>query len=754
MAAMAVDEKASNKSLEIVCRIAPKREYQESCISLVDDRYVKLIPPASYNPRNNDTFIEKIFKFDYVFDENDTQRDVFRKCALDFVENLVSGNDSLLFTYGVTGSGKTFTMAGNAENDNSGMLPRTLDVIFRSLPNIMEKCVFKPNGRNGFIIQTEEQAMLERLIIPLPSYSITKRLVETVSTKTLSHTRCCAVFVSYIEIYNDMCYDLLDETLTEERLFTSKNIRIDYVSRKAYVEKIKEIEVESCDEAIEQFLQAQERRKIAKTLLNKSSSRSHSIFTIRLVSASLQKNKYYPDPSQNDIHVAEMSLVDLAGSERAKRTQNVEERLTESNKINQSLLALRQCFERLRDNQRTTQHLPIPYRDSKLTFLFKSYFEGFGRIRMIVCVNPQATDFEENLHVMAFAKASQEIKLAQQKGSVHVLQELNNLPFNRRDISQWNKEFAKGVGKFQPLLIELFEQSPVIEIADCNDEISLSKIREYYTKKTALKRSYMDTVEKNMETLAAGLKSRLCFGDLISSRNAELLSELDGLRAEYANLNNNFKQLKRTNNSLKTTLSRYEASDENDRRREEENETKVRQKNEALAKQRRTLQKLEELLDTPVLSSRNHVAKLRQHFDTPSEVPTKLRPRPRETSTPPSRRHHSPPKSEIRITKPYMNQQYHRRSRSAGRVLDHQPMNHVPSGTIFQTKFPSSTVHTKRLSAENLKKCTDYVVTKQTADKNGNLRTELVKGVVTPTAGGGSAVRFNDIEVLHHKYPA
>uniref|UniRef100_A0A914QYI5 Kinesin motor domain-containing protein n=1 Tax=Panagrolaimus davidi TaxID=227884 RepID=A0A914QYI5_9BILA len=248
---MSANQDGSSKSLEVVCRIAPKNG-KESCVSLVDDRYVKLIAPTNYVTRNNDAFL---FKFDCVFDENDTQRDIFRRCLLDFVENLISGNDSLLFTYGVTGSGKTFTMTGNAESDNSGLLPRTLDVIFRSLPNIMEKCIFKPNGRNGFAIQTEEKAQLERRTIPLPSYSIAKRLVETVATKSLSNSRCCAVFISYIEIYNDMCYDLLDENLTDERLFTSKNIRIDSVTRKAYVEKIKEVEVESCDEAIEQFLQ-------------------------------------------------------------------------------------------------------------------------------------------------------------------------------------------------------------------------------------------------------------------------------------------------------------------------------------------------------------------------------------------------------------------------------------------------------------------------------------------------------------------
>lgn len=39
----------------------------------------------------------------------------------------------------------------------------------------------------------------------------------------------------------------------------------------------------------------------------------------------------------------------------------------------------------------------VSYRDCKLTFIFKNFFEGFGRIRMIVCVNPQPLDYEENV---------------------------------------------------------------------------------------------------------------------------------------------------------------------------------------------------------------------------------------------------------------------------------------------------------------------------------------------------------------------
>lgn len=39
----------------------------------------------------------------------------------------------------------------------------------------------------------------------------------------------------------------------------------------------------------------------------------------------------------------------------------------------------------------------VPYRDSKVTHLFKNYFDGEGKVRMIVCVNPKAEDYEETL---------------------------------------------------------------------------------------------------------------------------------------------------------------------------------------------------------------------------------------------------------------------------------------------------------------------------------------------------------------------
>lgn len=60
--------------------------------------------------------------------------------ALPLVEGLLGGSNGLLFTYGITNSGKTYTMSG--EPDNAGILPRCLDMVFNSISNVQApRCV-------------------------------------------------------------------------------------------------------------------------------------------------------------------------------------------------------------------------------------------------------------------------------------------------------------------------------------------------------------------------------------------------------------------------------------------------------------------------------------------------------------------------------------------------------------------------------------------------------------------------------------
>lgn len=60
-------------------------------------------------------------------------------------------------------------------------------------------------------------------------------------------------------------------------------------------------------------------------------------------------------------------------------------------------MTLRSCLEILRENQTQGTNKMVPYRDSKLTHLFKNYFDGEGQVRMIVCVSPRSDDYDETI---------------------------------------------------------------------------------------------------------------------------------------------------------------------------------------------------------------------------------------------------------------------------------------------------------------------------------------------------------------------
>lgn len=208
-----------------------------------------------------------------------------------------------------------------------------------------------------------------------------------------------AIFVSYVEIYNNYIYDLLDESLDvlkTSRQPQSKVLREDGRKR-VFVSGGSEVEVKTADEAFDLFIKGVRRRRIAHTNLNSESSRSHSVFTIRVVSAPLDSNGIEVIQDKSYLTTSQLSIVDLAGSERLGRTKNTGERQREAGNINNSLMALRNCIDILRENQMSGTNKVVPYRDYKLTHLFKSYFEGEGKIKMIICVNPSADEYDETL---------------------------------------------------------------------------------------------------------------------------------------------------------------------------------------------------------------------------------------------------------------------------------------------------------------------------------------------------------------------
>jgi len=390
-----------------------------SCLEVADETTIRMTGPApEYRVTN--------CKFSQVFNEAVNQKILFDHVAYGMVDDLILGKHGVLFTYGVTNSGKTYTMSGTGEEP--GLLPRVIDMIFNSMDKLQaKKYVFLPDGMNGFSVQSEVDAMQFRQDHDiLPSFTsrtpaksknppVRYDIEHSKSTHAKSDHRY-AVFISYVEIYNDHVYDLLGETQTDafNRAKTPQSLRLREDKHKSmFVYGATQVEVKTSEEAFQLLQQGQERKKVAITQLNAESSRSHSILNVRLVQVPLDPmgEDLLQEPSL--IRISQLSLVDLAGSERMSRT-GVQSggRLREAGNINSSLMTLRRCLEQLRSNQKNPASAElVKYRNSKLTYLFKSYFEGRGKVKMVVCLNPNMNEYDENVHVMQFAETASQVEV-------------------------------------------------------------------------------------------------------------------------------------------------------------------------------------------------------------------------------------------------------------------------------------------------------------------------------------------------------
>ncbi|KAI6239383.1 Kinesin-like protein [Aphelenchoides fujianensis] len=747
--------KTKAETLEVVCRIKPY-DGPEPCVEMVGDDQLRLVAPPG-NSRA-DPGAEKLYKFAHVFEGYETQRAVFERCGYDFVENLIGGTNSLLFTYGVTGSGKTYTMTGDARDDSSGIIPRSVDVLFNSIKNQTAKCVFKPNRFNGFDVQSEDEAAADRARLPPSTYEVYDRMMETKKVFGFSSEMACSVFVSYMQIYNNDCIDLLGDDASPRRMRTdARGVN--------YVDGLTQVEVATSEEAIEQHLRALGKRKQASTMVNATSSRSHIVFNLRLVMAPLRDDGVmYPVADSSQVVVTQLSLVDLAGSERTKRTENRGERLVESGKINQSLSVLRKCFDQLRENQRRGAKNMVAYRENKLTELFKSYFEGHGKIRMIICVNPRPEDYGENTFVLSFGEDAQTVGVPE-VAPAPMLCGLTNQRYPRRKVNQWYRQVEADLdsASLHNSMISMPEP-PTVQLNGPDDEENLLLLREFYSTAERTRQANQVAHETSAANFEMLLMERLCAADLDHERIAELEDENNELRSFNSEVHRDLLRFQRENNKLRAKLSRFESRAENSARRDELQRRQWEQQALVLGEQREALRQVADALNDP---STTPVAELRKKFSEAAKEATAAeasgsRQGPtthsvvREVHTRRVREYVGNQQGFAYNPPGYVNPRFYRRSRSAGcggRVLNHEPVVRIPNGAVFQQQFPKNAKHTTQPNANDFRKCTDYIVTNQDVDTSGRLQTECIKGEIVPTAGGGHAVMFKDIERLTQESP-
>uniref|UniRef100_A0A2K5J5X0 Kinesin-like protein n=1 Tax=Colobus angolensis palliatus TaxID=336983 RepID=A0A2K5J5X0_COLAP len=596
------------------------------------------------------------------------------------------------------------------------------------------------------------------------------------------------VFVSYIEIYNNYIYDLLEEvpfdpikpkwnscsTPMRNTDFVppqSKLLREDK-NHNMYVAGCTEVEVKSTEEAFEVFWRGQKKRRIANTHLNRESSRSHSVFNIKLVQAPLDADGDNVLQEKEQITVSQLSLVDLAGSERTNRTRAEGNRLREAGNINQSLMTLRTCMDVLRENQMYGTNKMVPYRDSKLTHLFKNYFDGEGKVRMIVCVNPKAEDYEENLQVMRFAEVTQEVEVARP-----VDKAICGLTPGRRYRNQ-----PRGPIGNEPLVTDVVLQSfpplPSCEILDINDEQTLPRLIEALEKRHHLRQMMIDEFNKQSNAFKALLQE---FDNAVLSKENHMQGKLNekekmisGQKLEIERLEKKNKTLEYKIEILEKTTTIYE---EDKRNLQQELETQNQKLQRQFSDKRRlearlqgmvteTTMKWEKECERRVAAKQLEMQnklwvkdeKLKQLKAIVTEPKTEKPERPsrerdREKVTPRS----VSPSPVPFLFQPDQNappiRLRHRRSRSAGdRWVDHKPASNMQTETVMQPHVP----HAITVSVANekaLAKCEKYMLTHQELASDGEIETKLIKGDIYKTRGGGQSVQFTDIETLKQESP-
>ncbi|KAK4880175.1 hypothetical protein RN001_008321 [Aquatica leii] len=105
--------------------------------------------------------ITRTFKFSKIIDPNSNQTKLFDEVIKEKVLEFINGSNCTLMSYGASGSGKTFTIIGTKEEP--GIIPRSLEYLFRTLPTLPEVPLIKPNASGGISYMTEADCLKDKI---------------------------------------------------------------------------------------------------------------------------------------------------------------------------------------------------------------------------------------------------------------------------------------------------------------------------------------------------------------------------------------------------------------------------------------------------------------------------------------------------------------------------------------------------------------------------------------------------------------
>ncbi|KAF3311415.1 kinesin-like nuclear fusion protein [Orbilia oligospora] len=338
-------------NIRVFCRVRPTLEAESEPAKIdfpgQDDeaKDIKLYCSEKATLSGAETVKEHPYTFDKVFNPTADNNLIFEEIS-QLVQSALDGYNVCIFAYGQTGSGKTFTMTSK-----DGMIPQAVEQIFRTSAQLTEK---------GWTYTMEG---------------------------------------SFVEVYNENLNDLLGKDTDIDK----KKIEIRHDKGRTMLTECTTIALSGPDMMEEVMRRASNNRMVAATKANERSSRSHSVFILKLFG----QNNITGEKCEGTLN-----LVDLAGSERLSHSQATGDRLKETQNINKSLSALGDVISAL-GGGKEVKH--IPYRNSKLTFLLQNSLGGNSKTLMFVMVSPLLAHMNETLTSLKFAKKVSQVNIGTAK---------------------------------------------------------------------------------------------------------------------------------------------------------------------------------------------------------------------------------------------------------------------------------------------------------------------------------------------------
>lgn len=377
-----------NSSVEMYLRIKPEPvvfEEEENIYQILDPSILLMKTPPSLK-NNNNNHLNSIRKwnethvFTKIFGSETLQEEMFERSIKHRVTEFLDGKSSTIMTYGTKKSGKTYTLFGTSTSP--GIIPRSIQLVFSKIkycchltPWIKQEC------QDNFYLDEIFDFLEEQSIKTCKTCKTSKTWHMLNSNKIMEqkskeeamtfliysseepenpdeYKKCdngysYEVWLSFIEIYDNDVYDLLEEMSIPAIIKKEKQT---YVCKS-------QVQVRTALQACQIFLIGLSRMKSSVTTLDPKRSLSHTIFKINLVK--------YENRTSSIATFSTLTFCDLASP--ILQAAYLKDDL--------NLSVLNKCLMAVSENR------AAPFHKSKLTAELQSAFSGQENLSLIVNVS-------------------------------------------------------------------------------------------------------------------------------------------------------------------------------------------------------------------------------------------------------------------------------------------------------------------------------------------------------------------------------